>query len=86
MCVHIRRDMATKTISIMEDVYEMLTANKLENESFSEEIRRILSKKGSRPLQEFFGVLSETEGDYIIQKLESKRAMELELKKKRYTV
>ena len=39
--------MGTKTISIMEDVYELLNRNKKKDESFSEELRRLLAKKGS---------------------------------------
>ena len=39
--------MGTKTISIMEDVYEILVRNKKPNESFSEEIRRLVPKKGN---------------------------------------
>lgn len=39
--------MGTKTISIMEDVYELLVRRKKPNESFSEELRRIVPKKGN---------------------------------------
>lgn len=39
--------MGTKTISIMDDVYELLVRNKGPNESFSEELRRIVPKKGN---------------------------------------
>jgi len=39
--------MGTKTISIMDDVYELLARNKKPNESFSEELRRLVPKKGS---------------------------------------
>ena len=38
--------MGTKTISIMNDVYELLVRYKKPNESFSEELRRIVPKKG----------------------------------------
>ena len=38
--------MSTKTISIMEDVYELLVRQKKPNESFSEELRRLVPKKG----------------------------------------
>ena len=31
----------------MEDVYELLNRNKKKDESFSEELRRLLAKKGS---------------------------------------
>lgn len=37
--------MGTKTISIMDDVYELLTSNRKDKESFSDVIRRSLDKK-----------------------------------------
>lgn len=37
--------MGTKTISIMNDVYKLLLINKMKDESFSDVIRRTLSKK-----------------------------------------
>ena len=37
--------MATKTISIMEDAYEILLRNKVGDESFSQVIRRTMKKK-----------------------------------------
>ena len=39
--------MGTKTISIMDDVYELLVRSKKPNESFSEELRRLVPKKGN---------------------------------------
>ncbi len=84
MCTHTQAIMGTKTISIMDDVYDMLIKNKLEEESFSEEIRRIISKKNTRPLKDFFGVISEEEGDYIVKNLEKKRNLSKELKEERY--
>ena len=39
--------MGTKTITIMDDVYELLARNKRKDESFSEELRRIVPKKGN---------------------------------------
>ena len=39
--------MGIKTISIMDDVYELLVRNKKEEESFSGELRRLIKKKGS---------------------------------------
>ena len=39
--------MGTKTISIMDDVYELLVRHKKHKESFSEELRRIVPKKGN---------------------------------------
>lgn len=46
--------MATKTITIMDDAYLLLARKKLNNESFSDTLRRILSrdKKG---IMEFAG-------------------------------
>ncbi|MBI4148399.1 antitoxin VapB family protein [Candidatus Woesearchaeota archaeon] len=39
--------MATKTITVTEDAYAVLARQKKEDESFSEEIVRLLKKKGS---------------------------------------
>lgn len=61
--------MTTKTLTIMEDAYKLLLEKKLENESFSEEIRRILSRKGRRELGDFFGILSEEEGSEMLKDL-----------------
>ena len=49
--------MGTKTISIMDDVYELLAMNKNAKESFSDELRRILPRK--RSIMEFAGALSD---------------------------
>lgn len=38
--------MGTKTISIMDDVCQILVRHKKPNESFSQELRRIIPKKG----------------------------------------
>ena len=48
--------MATKTISILEDVYQELLKSKKNTESFSEEIRRLLKQKGA--LSECVGLWS----------------------------
>jgi len=45
--------MATKNISIMDDVYKLLSLRKMVNESFSDVIRRELNKK--RSIMEFAG-------------------------------
>jgi len=39
--------MGTKTITIMDDAYELLVRNKKKDESFSDVVRREFSKKGS---------------------------------------
>lgn len=51
--------MATKTISIMEDVYKLLVRNKMKGESFSDELRRVFSKK--KKITEFAGAWEMTE-------------------------
>lgn len=45
--------MATKTISIMEDAYNLLAMHKRANESFSDVIRREFGKKGD--ISKFIG-------------------------------
>ncbi|MBT4539323.1 hypothetical protein HOI26_02230 [Candidatus Woesearchaeota archaeon] len=66
--------MGTKTLTIMDDVYGMLVDNKLESESFSDELRRILSKKRTKKLSDFFGILSEDEGAGMRKDLEKIKA------------
>jgi predicted CopG family antitoxin len=51
--------MATKTISIREDVYNILRNLKRENESFSEVIWN-LTKKRKPNLRNYFGVLKDS--------------------------
>ena len=59
--------MATKTISITEDAYEILSSRKEESESFSKVIVKL---SGRKKLASFFGVISE----------ESANALEKEIK------
>jgi predicted CopG family antitoxin len=75
--------MATKTLTIMEDTYEMLLRNKMENESFSDVIRRIISRKGRKSFSDLFGILSNEEGDAIAKNLKKAKAMEVKLLKER---
>lgn len=75
--------MGTKTITIMDDAYRLLSDNKLENESFSEEVRRILSKKKARKLSDFFGILSEKEGEGMMKTLKKIRKEQMRLTKER---
>ena len=49
--------MTTKTITIMNDAYTLLAKSRMGNESFSEIIRRVLSKK--RNISEFAGAWSD---------------------------
>ena len=75
--------MATKTITITEDAYSLLAHRKLQEESFSEEITRILTTRKPKKLADYFGILSEKEGDDILKALEHKRAVNRDLLKKR---
>jgi len=66
--------MGTKTISIMDDVYDTLKALKAPEESFSEEIRRLTLTKGS--IMEFAGVwndLSEKDAQKIEERIRGRR-------------
>lgn len=75
--------MTTKTITIMEDAYNLLLEKKPGGESFSEAIRRITSKKKSRKLTEFFGLISEKEGKAMLRDLEKIRSENIKLLKER---
>ncbi len=50
---------ATKTISIREEVYDILMSLKKENESFSDVIYK-LTKKRKPNLRDYFGVLKDS--------------------------
>lgn len=80
-CTHMF--MATKTLTIMEDAYGMLKAAKTEDESFSEALRRVLSPRRAKSLKAYFGILSEEEGQGILDVLKENRKKEIELLKKR---
>ena len=68
----------------MDDAYQLLVQNKQEEESFSEEIRRIFSEtRKKRKLVELFGILSKEEGDALHKDLEHQRKINLKLNKER---
>ena len=75
MCTRIL--MTTKTITIMEDAYHLLVDNKLSNESFSDELRRVLNKKKSKSLSDFFGILPKEEGEKLSGFIEKRRELNL---------
>tara|TARA_Y100000310_G_scaffold345846_1_gene471132 strand:+ start:26111 stop:26344 length:234 start_codon:yes stop_codon:yes gene_type:complete len=71
--------MATKTLTIMEDVYQLLVDNKQKEESFSDELRRILSKKKSKHLRDFLGIISKEEGDLMLKDLDKVRSENIKI-------
>ena len=75
--------MVTKTLTITEDAYNLLALHKQRSESFSEEIKRIFSKKKYKQLSDFFGILAKKEGDEMLKDLEKIKSMELQSLKKR---
>lgn len=58
----------------MDDAYELLLKQKAENESFSDEVRRLLVTPKTRSLRDYFGVLAEEEGENILKAIEKSRA------------
>ena len=73
--------MASINISLKEEAYQRLEALKRPDESFSDEIRRILSQKRKKSLKDFFGILSEEEGEAMMKGLERSRNMDMKLKR-----
>jgi predicted CopG family antitoxin len=66
---------ATKTVRLDEDVYEMLAERKREDETFSEAVERLV---GGRPLVELAGVYTEDEVREIERSLDEKYERERE--------
>ena len=62
--------MATKTITIMEDAYELLKKAKEPGESFSDTIRRTYEKKDMRA---FFGIWDKEFADSVEQTVKEMR-------------
>jgi len=71
--------MTTKTLTIMEDVYDMLVKSKIEGESFSDELRRVFSEKKKRSFKDLFGIISSEMGDNMLKKLEEIKKKEIEM-------
>jgi predicted CopG family antitoxin len=72
--------MTTKTISIMEDAYRLLLARKRAEESFSDVIRRELSKKGR--ISESAGVWSDMTDEQLRRFEDSRRKARSETRKR----
>ncbi len=65
-------EMATKTISITEEAYELLSARKEPSESFSEIITKITGKAS---LLELAGTLSSKEAEELRSKIRARRLL-----------
>ena len=66
----------------MDDAYEMLVRSKQKDESFSDEVRRVLSPK-KRSIRDFMGLLSEEEGDAILRTMDERKKVNLKAAKMR---
>ena len=77
--------MTTKTLTITEDAYNLLKNNKVDDESFSQEIVRLLSEKKKKSLSDFFGILSELDGKSMKRDLLKSRELDMTLEKTRRT-
>lgn len=67
ICAYIRKYMASKNISIKEEVYNLLKDARREDESFSDVIERLI-KKDKKDLSEYFGALKDSP---LLDKLEA---------------
>ncbi len=75
--------MATKTLTITEEAYNLLASSKLNDESFSEGIKRVLSSKKKKSLADLFGILSNEEAEEMRRDLHNVREVGIKLLKKR---
>lgn len=72
--------MATKTITVTKEAYEILKSMKSKNESFSETILRIAKRK---PLSSFYGVLRAESGKRLEKTIVENRKISAKLHKER---
>jgi len=75
--------MVTKTITVTEDAYNLLADNKLDNESFSGELKRILTTRRKKSLMDYFGILPESEGEAMLKDLNTFKRMNIQALKER---
>ena len=66
--------MATKTISIKEEVYKKLVAMKRENESFSQLLNRLVNEQISNAtLEKLRGIMEFEDSTSLIKEIEKRR-------------
>lgn len=66
--------MATKTLTIMQDAYEILKAAKKENESFSDVIRREFKTK-KNDLKRYWGSIDNETADIVKETIKKSREL-----------
>lgn len=69
--------MPTTTISLERSAYDLLKARKKSDESFSEEVHRLLGST-SPDLKDFLALVSPSDGRVIADSIEALRAQDLE--------
>lgn len=74
--------MPTTTISLERSAYDLLRSRKRPDESFSQEIHRILGP-GAPALKEFLAILSAKDGALMADSVEAARAEDLEIERRR---
>jgi predicted CopG family antitoxin len=74
--------MASTTISLERSAYELLRARKLPDESFSEEIHRLLGPR-SPALKDFLSILSPKDGADVADSIEATRSEDLDFELRR---
>lgn len=68
--------MTSTTISLEKSAYELLKSRKRPDESFSEEVVRLLGQNAPN-LRDFLNVVSESDGETVARSIESVRKEDL---------
>lgn len=80
--MHCNFEMATTTISLDRSAYDLLRSRKRPDESFSDEIHRLLGAD-SPELKEFLELLPPKDAADVADTIEAARAQDLELERRR---
>lgn len=75
--------MGTTTISLERSAYDLLRARKKPDESFSEEIHRLLGPNQAK-LSDFLSILTAAEASEVADRVEAARLEDLEYEKRRF--